>query len=240
MKNSFEGKVAVVTGSTRGIGKGIADLLASYGCEVIYTGTSHGIKVKTGTYHQLDMTEDKSVNNFIVEMMKLPRLDILVNNAGINAIESINQITDNNWEQILRVNLSGAMMLIRMAAQVMKTNSIRGKILNISSIFGVVSRTGRGAYSASKSALIGLTRSVALDLASDNILVNALCPGFTLTDLTKNILSEAEMNKLAETIPLRRMAEEMEIAKTAAFLCSDYNTYITGQTLVIDGGFTIK
>jgi 3-oxoacyl-[acyl-carrier protein] reductase len=122
----------------------------------------------------------------------------------------------------------------------MKGQKTGGKILNISSIFGVVSKEKRNAYSASKTGLIGLTRSSALDLAQYNILVNALCPGFTMTELTKSVLSKADMDKLRADVPLQRFAEVDEIARAGLFLCSDQNTYITGQTLVVDGGFTIR
>jgi 3-oxoacyl-[acyl-carrier protein] reductase len=111
--------------------------------------------------------------------------------------------------------------------------------LNISSIFGIVSKEKRDSYSASKTGLIGLTRAASIDLAPSSILVNALCPGFTKTDLTSSILSESDMKKLLQDVPMGRFAEPEEIAKAAVFLCSDMNTYMTGQTLIIDGGFTI-
>jgi 3-oxoacyl-[acyl-carrier protein] reductase len=110
--------------------------------------------------------------------------------------------------------------------------------VNVSSIFGLVSRSKRDSYSASKAGLIGLTRAAALDLAPYGILVNALCPGFTLTDLTRSILSKDEMKRLSSEIPLGRFAREEEIAASAVFLCSDLNTYITGQAIAVDGGFT--
>ena len=123
---------------------------------------------------------------------------------------------------------------------IMKKNNKGGKILNISSIFGIVSREMRNAYSSTKAGLIGLTRASSLDLAPDNILVNALCPGFTKTDMTASILSSSDMETLCEKIPMGRFAEEIEIAKAALFLCSDMNTYMTGQTLIADGGFVIQ
>jgi NAD(P)-dependent dehydrogenase (short-subunit alcohol dehydrogenase family) len=194
-----------------------------------------------GRFEQLDMLDEESVSRFTLEVMgALKKIDILVNNAGINYIESIDEICEENWERILKVNLTGAMNLIKETANVMKKNSHGGKILNISSIFGVVSKEKRNSYSASKTGLIGLTRSSALDLARHNILVNALCPGFTNTELTASVLSQEEMISMASDVPLRRFAEVSEIATIAVFLVSDLNSYMTGQTLIADGGFTAK
>ena len=164
----------------------------------------------------------------------------MINNAGINIIESIDEVKYENWEKILAVNLTGPMHLTKAVAKTMKKNKHGGKILNISSIFGVVSKAKRNSYSASKSGLMGLTRASSLDLAPYNILVNTLCPGFTSTELTKSILSSKEMKDLSLQVPLGRFADASEIAKIAVFLCSDLNTYLTGQTIVVDGGVTTQ
>lgn len=238
----FKKKTAIVTGSTRGIGRSIADLLVSQGCDVIYTGTSSNINLN-GSHHiylQLDLTNDYSIKCFLLEIDKIEKIDILINNAGINYIEPIDQINEEHWKKIIEINLTGAMLLTREISKKMKETRIRGKILNISSIFGVVSKAKRAAYSASKSGLIGLTRATALDLAPYNILVNALCPGFTITELTTAILSKNEIKELTSEIPLGRFAQVDEIAKAAVFLCSDMNTFMTGQELIIDGGFIIR
>lgn len=243
MEIDFSGKTAIVTGGTRGIGRSIVSLLLESGCHVIYTGTKEQPKspIKNGQYEQLDLSDGKNINRFVKEVIgKTPRIDILINNAGINITEPIDEIQDENWEKILAVNLTGPMRLIKAVAKVMKKNEHRGKILNISSIFGVVSKTKRNSYSASKSGLIGLTRASSLDLASYKILVNALCPGFTSTELTKSILSSREIKDLSSQIPLGRFADASEIAQIAVFLCSDLNTYLTGQTIVVDGGVTVQ
>ncbi|MBU0686386.1 MAG: SDR family oxidoreductase [Candidatus Margulisbacteria bacterium] len=242
---SFEGKTALVTGGTRGIGRSIVDLLSDYGCRVIYTGTNKSRTIKNTmrdqrTYLQLDFSDDESINKFLMRLNKIPQIDILINNAGINIIESIDELNKNDWEKVLKVNLTGPMLLMKQVSKIMEKNNRGGKILNVSSIFGVISKAKRNAYSASKSGLIGLTRAAALDLAPYNILVNALCPGFTLTDLTASILTKKEIKSLSADVPLGRFAEESEIAKVALFLCSALNTYITGQTIVADGGVTIK
>lgn len=243
MKIDFSGKTAIVTGGTRGIGRGIVLLLLESGCHVIYTGTKELSEspIEEGRYEQLNLSNEKSIERFMGEVIsKTPRIDILINNAGINIIEPIDEIQDEHWEKMLTVNLTGSMRMTREVAKVMKKNSPGGKILNISSIFGVVSKAKRNAYSASKAGVIGLTRASALDLAPYNILVNALCPGFTLTELTMAILTEEEMNALASEVPLGRFADVSEIAKIAVFLCSDLNTYITGQTIIVDGGVTAQ
>ena len=239
---NFSGKRALITGGTRGIGKSIMENLFALNCEVIYTGrgSKSEISEEKKLFKQLDLTDNASLNQFIAFLKDIPQIDILINNAGINIIESIDEINIEHWEKVLSINLSGAMLMMREVARIMKRNKKGGKILNVSSIFGVVSKAKRNAYSASKAGLIGLTKAAALDLASHNILVNALCPGFTMTDLTKSILSEAEIKQLCSEIPLGRFASEEEIAKTAVFLCSDLNTYMTGQTVVVDGGYTIR
>lgn len=241
-KISLKKKIAVVTGSTRGIGKAIADLLVTMGAQVIYTGTkpSTDIKRRGKCYLRLDLADNASISEFLEKIKKFPRIDILINNAGINAIEPINDLTEENWNRIVQVNLTGAMRLMKAVSQMMIEKQTRGKILNVSSIFGVVSKAKRNAYSASKTGMIGLTRASALDLAPHNILVNALCPGFVATDLTRSILSPKELQSIAQAVPLKRLGKEEEIARVAAFLCSDLNSFMTGQTVVADGGFVIR
>lgn len=238
----FSNKIAVVTGGTRGIGSAIVSLLTDCGCEVIYTGTAQKPEVKNqkGRFEQLNLLDVDSVSRFKLEVLgSLKKIDILINNAGINYIEPIDEINENNWERILKVNLTGAMKLIKETASVMKRSGSSGKILNISSIFGVISKEKRSSYSASKTGLIGLTRSCALDLAHYNILVNALCPGFTNTELTASVLSKEQRIAMASEVPMGRFAEVSEIATIAVFLVSDLNSYMTGQILIADGGFTV-
>lgn len=243
MKFDFSHKTAIVTGGTRGIGESIVAHLQELGSDVIYTGTQslHFRNTSKGTYAQLDFCDNKSVERFIKEVVQVvPQIDILINNAGINVIESIDELKDENWEKILKVNLTGPMHLMREVSKNMKRRGNGGKILNISSIWGIISKSKRGAYSASKTGLIGLTRASALDLAPYNILVNALCPGITQTELTDAVLSPEDKKNMNMEIPLGRFAQVSEMATIAVFLCSDFNTYITGQTLIADGGFTIR
>lgn len=226
---NLTGKVAVVTGGTRGIGLAIAQDLKDCGCEVIATGTA-----------DVDLSDDRSVKNFCATIANLPRLDILINNAGINKVDLIQDVADEDWDKIIKVNLTSCQRLMKPAASVMINKKIKGKILNVSSIFGIVSRPKRNAYSASKNGLIGLTHASSLDLAPHGILVNAICPGFIATEMTASILSETERQALSAQVPLGRFGNTEEIAHAAVFLCSDMNTYMTGQTLVVDGGFTIR
>ena len=237
----LSGKTALVTGGTRGIGRSIVKLLAELGCAVIYTGTKIEDNKSSDkrTFMQLDLSKKESIETFFYTLASIPKIDILVNNAGINIIDAIDEIKHENWEKILKVNLTGAMHLTREVSGKMRRSG-GGRILNVSSIFGIVSREKRSAYSASKAGLIGLTRASALDLAPYNILVNALCHGFTMTDLTASTLTEKEIAQLSSEIPLGRFAREEEIARTAVFMCSDLNTYMTGQVVVADGGFIIQ
>ena len=240
---NFEGKTVIVTGGTRGIGKAICEILWKRGGNVIVTGTSINNarfeKRPRLEYLQLDFLDTQSVDSFVETIKKSKRIDVLINNAAINIIESVDKLKRDSWDKVLQVNLTGPMVLAKTVSSIMKKNR-EGRILNISSIWGVVGKEKRISYSASKTGLIGLTRSMAVDLAPHNILVNALCPGFTMTQLTKDSLSESEITSLSNQVPLRRFANVEEIARVAVFLCSDLNTYITGQTIVADGGFTIR
>lgn len=238
----LKGQTALVTGGTRGIGRAVARLLAEGGAKVIYTGRgpSGPWKARHVSYARLDLGDPDDIERMCGMMRQWPRLDILVNNAGMNVIAPINAIQDNDWDKILQVNLTGAMRLMREAARLMIRRRQGGRIVNMSSMYGVISRSQRGSYSASKAGLIGLTRAAALDLAGHGILVNALCPGFVTTDLTKSILSKAERRRLARVVPLGRFAKEEEIARATVFLCSRANSYMTGQAVIVDGGMTAQ
>lgn len=241
MQIDFTSKTAIVTGGSRGIGKKIAEMLLKLNCKVIIT--SRGKKPKwTNEYpncfhEKLDFLDEKYTKKFLKKISSLSAVNILINNAGMHKPEPVYDINEENWTNILKVNLNGPMLITREVASKMKGLK-DGKIVNISSIAGIVSKPDSSAYSASKSGLIGFTRACALDLAPYNILVNAICPGPTSTDMVKNILSEKEKKAIREKIPLKRFAKVEEIANFAVFLCSNNNSYVTGQTIVIDGGAT--
>ncbi len=239
----FTGKTALVTGSTRGIGRAIADQLSELGAKVIYTGTKRFSDVAAGEkndYWQMEAGDPSSVEEIQTRILDLPELDILVNNAGINGADSVEGLVDEEWNSIIEVNLTTPMKLIRAATKVMKNSRKGGRILNVSSLFGVLGRPNRHSYVASKSALPGVTRWVALELAREGILVNAIAPGFILTDMTKTMLSVERRKSLEEIVPIGRLGREEEIAQFATFLVSDLNSYLVGQTISVDGGMTVS
>ncbi len=239
----FTGKTALVTGSTRGIGRAIADQLSELGAKVIYTGTKRFSDVAAGEkneYWQMDASDQASVNDIQASILDLPKLDILVNNAGINGVDSVDGLVDEEWNSIIEVNLTTPMKLIRAATKVMKNAREGGRILNVSSLFGILGRPNRHAYTASKSALSGITRSVALELAREGILVNAIAPGFILTDMTKSMLGIERRKSLEDIVPIGRMGTEEEISRFAAFMVSDLNSYLVGQTIAVDGGVSVS
>ena len=245
MKIDFSNKTVIVTGGTRGIGAAIVELFQQCNAQVIGTGTNNKelkrlnqvSKERKTNYIHLDFTSNESVQGFLGFIDKQDKIDVLINNAGVNKIDSIQDVTEDDWDWINNVNLRGPFLLTREVSKIMQRQG-SGRIVSIASIFGVVSKSKRAAYSTTKWGLVGLTKATALDLASHNILVNAVSPGFVDTELTRQILGDKEIEKLLDTIPQKRLAVAKEIAKTVIFLASDHNTYITGQNIIVDGGFT--
>lgn len=239
----FNEKFAIITGGNRGIGKAIAETLLRYNAEVLITSTGNKptwCYKYTKSHHEiLDFTAPGSLKAFLSKLASYDRIDILVNNAGIHIPQPVDQIEDEDWVRVIKINLFGPMALIRGVVSRMKL-AHRGWIINIGSIAGITSNPGSNAYSASKSGLIGLTRASALDLAPFNILINTLCPGITQTDMVDTILTSTQKDVFKKSIPMRRFANVQEIANMAVFLCSAKNTYITGQAIIVDGGKTIQ
>jgi 3-oxoacyl-[acyl-carrier protein] reductase len=184
----------------------------------------------------LDFSKEAWINRLEEITRHHPDISVCINNAGINIVSDIREVKPEDLRKILEVNLAAPAIIISQLAKPM-TQKGYGRIVNISSIFGIGSRAGRSSYSAAKSGLIGQTRAVALDLAKDNILVNALCPGFVLTDLTRQVLGEKGMEEVSGQIPMGRLAQTTDIVPAVLFLASPLNTYITGQTLIVDGGY---
>lgn len=247
MKFNFKNKTAIITGATRGIGKQIANDLENLGVNLILTGTN---KRQTDNlnnsnsnpslkYFHLDFLDPNSIISFLKNISQLDKIDILINNAGINRLNPIYDTIDKDWDEMFDVNLTGPFKLIRYISKNMIKNSY-GRVLNISSIFGTISKEKRVIYSSTKFGLNGLTVGISNDLARYNILCNSLSPGFVLTDLTKKNLSKEELIKLQNDIPMKRFADVSDISKTAVYLVSDLNQYITGQNIIVDGGFTNK
>ncbi len=215
---------ALVTGAGRGIGKAIADAL-----------TQAGYRVLKPSREEMDLSSLESVTAYTT-LPSHTRVDILVNNAGENPICEIESLPYDIFERALRVNLSAPMLLMQAVLPHMRQQRW-GRIVNISSCYGSVSRPGRGAYGAAKSGLNSLTRTAALEFARDNILVNAICPGFVETALTHKNNTPEQIGALCGQIPLGRLASPDEIATLVLFVASPHNTYITGQCINIDGGF---
>ena len=242
---NFKNKTVIITGGTRGIGRSLVNFFTDVDANVIFTGTKKYNSVNFDSlknnsrlqYIELDYSSEKSVKQFIRLVKDLDRVDVLINNAGVNKIDKISEISIDDWDWINTVNLKGPFLLTQVVSEIMKKQK-SGKIINIASIFSVISKVKRAVYSATKWGLIGFTKAVALELAPFNIQVNAVSPGFVDTDLTRKILGLENMKQLEETIPQGRLANPDEIANVVLFLCSAQNTYITGQNIVVDGGFT--
>lgn len=247
MEIQFQNKVVLITGATRGIGKQLALDFEKLGASLILTSTN-AIQVKNLNqeleknnkqnikYICVDFSNENSSIEFADQLSKYERIDVCVNNAGINKINYIYDTLITDWDNIINVNLKAPFLILREISKIMKKHGY-GRIVNIASIFGTISKQKRVIYSTSKSGLIGFTKAAALDLAPFNVLVNCVSPGFVLTDLTKRILTEAEMQELVALIPVGRMASIEEISKVVLFLSSDLNTYITGQNIIVDGGY---
>ncbi|NCD34517.1 MAG: SDR family oxidoreductase [Spartobacteria bacterium] len=237
-------KTALVTGGTRGIGAAIAAILEQAGFSLIVTGTTQDAEHAYNLcyegrrrYIQADFSDKNSLHSFIETVKTLNRLDVCVNNAGINIIKPVDDVSEEEFDRLTAINYKAPYFISQAAAYVMKKEN-GGRIVNIASIWSTHTKAGRSIYCASKAGLAGMTRAIATDLAKDNILVNCVSPGFTLTDLTRESLTDEELYKLEAQVPLGRCAKPAEIAKLVAFLCSEDNTYITGQNITIDGGFT--
>ena len=237
----FKGVHALVTGGSRGIGKAISQKLLSEGAQVVVTGTKN---VENGwwnecencTFSTVDFLDELSVSNFC-NYIKKNSFSCLVNNAGIFS-NSDEKNSLSSFDSVQKVNVS-AVHSVTSAFACCSFENVLPKVVNISSIAAFVTRKGVASYASSKASLNGLTRAHALDFAQRNILVNAICPSFTETDMLSS-LSEEKQNELLQLVPLGRFCNVNEIAELACFLLSNDNTYMTGQTLVIDGGVTIQ
>ncbi len=219
-------KTALITGASRGIGKAIANVFKKNGIECIIP-----------THKNMDLLNPDSINNYISSLKQ--DIDIIVNNAGINIIAEHDVLDNKLFDDMLQVNLKAPLQIIKGLSKQMKVNKY-GRIVNISSIWSQISKEGRLAYSSTKAGINGMTRTLALELAQYNVLVNAVAPGYVNTDLTKQNNSSEQIEQIKSNIPLQRMAEPEEIAELVYFLCSEKNTYITGQVIIADGGFICK
>ena len=247
MHIDFNNKTALITGATRGIGKSIAECFYNAGANLILTGTKQEevdrlneknlrLGIQNIHYLQADFSDPVSTAVFLDKLNGFKKIDICVNNAGVNRINDFmdTSIEDLNW--INNINLNVPYKILKIVGSKMLENNY-GRIINVASIWSVVTRPGRSMYTLSKNALVGLTKTLAVEWASNNIMVNAVSPGFTLTELTRTTNTQEQLEAIEKIIPVKRMAEPVEIARVITFLCSDFNTYLTGQNITIDGGF---
>ena len=245
MKVDLANRVALVTGSTRGIGRAIADTLGECGARVAVVGRDEARATEVArdlgrgaVGFACDVSDTAAVAQLVADVEgEFGTLDILVNNAGITRDNIVMRIRDDDWDAVLDANLRGAFAAIRSASRGMMKRRW-GRIINISSIVGLMGNKGQANYAASKAGLIGLTKSVAKELGSRNILVNAVAPGFIDTEMTAAMTPEARAG-LIGAIPLERLGSPADVAAAVAFLASDHAAYITGQVIVVDGGMVM-
>tara|TARA_B110000116_G_scaffold271687_1_gene293222 strand:- start:1390 stop:2151 length:762 start_codon:yes stop_codon:yes gene_type:complete len=245
VKIDLSGRIALVTGGTRGIGKAIVQLFFDAGATVIVTGTKtdeiESLKKNNVSdrmhYFQVDFSSESSITDFLQYINKLEAIDILVNNAGVNRINLNTETSDEDYDFLTSINLKAPYMICREVSKVMKRNNY-GRIVNITSIWSTITRPGRSLYALTKTGIVGLTKTLSVELAEYNIMVNAVGPGFTMTELTATTNTVEEIEKISSIIPVKRMAQPVEIANLVSFLCSDLNSYLTGQNIIIDGGYT--
>ncbi len=245
MKLDLVGKIALVTGGSRGIGHAICRALADAGAHVALCARD-GVKAeqvagalgRTARGYSCDVSVASQVEAMVDAVEKdFGRIDILVNNAGFTRDNLVFRIKETDWDTVVDTNLKGAFLMTKYAARGMIKRRW-GRVVNISSVVGINGNKGQSNYAASKAGLVGFTKAVAKDLASRNVLVNAVAPGYIDTELTSGITAEAKQY-LLDNIPLGRLGETTDIASAVLFLASDLASYITGQVLVVDGGMVM-
>ena len=229
---------ALVTGGTRGIGKSISQTLLREGYEVMITGTSIDLSDNNNfRCFEVDFKDEHTTEKFLQEAKSF-QPEILINNAGINIIDNFTDIKEQDFDDVMRVNLKIPFLISQIVIPSMKENNY-GRIVNIGSIFSSVSKERRASYSASKFGLVGLTKALSAELSEFNILANCVSPGIIETRLTKEILGIKGISEIKKKIPQGRLGSVEEVAELVFWLASKNNSYITGQNILIDGGYTV-
>jgi NAD(P)-dependent dehydrogenase (short-subunit alcohol dehydrogenase family) len=248
---NLSGKVALVTGGSKGLGKAMARGLAEAGADVVISSRHEGelrpaldeILKGTGRRGQLvvaDMARRDDVARLArTALDKMGRVDILINNAGTNVPQAADEVRDEDWDRVVQINLNSVMALTRALVPQMKARRW-GRIIHISSIMAFVSKEGRGCYSATKAALLGIARAAALELGSYGITVNCIAPGPFLTDLPGQLLSAEEKQRFASRTAIGRWGDPHELVGPMLMLAGEGGAYITGQALVVDGGYLAR
>jgi 3-oxoacyl-[acyl-carrier protein] reductase len=246
----LEGKVALVTGASRGIGRAIAEELAAQGASVVVNYLSSPESAEevvqeivaqggTAVAIQADVSDFASAQDLVKATIDTyGQIDILVNNAGTTQDTLLMMMKEDQWDRVIDTNLKSVFNCCKAASRSMVRRKQGGRMINISSVSGIVGQAGQANYAASKAGIIGFTKSLAKELGSRNITVNAVAPGFVLTDLTAD-LPEDLVQKSLEYIPLGRWGELNEIANVVAFIASDHASYVTGQVIAVDGGIAM-
>ncbi|MFO7872240.1 MAG: SDR family oxidoreductase [Candidatus Undinarchaeales archaeon] len=247
----LENKVAIITGSTTGIGRGIAELFVKEGAKVVVNSTKQEKCEKVASEIKgngeavgisADVSKEGQVKNLIEKTVeKFGKLDIMVNNAGILNFSPLTELEEESWDKIIDVNLKGVFLGVKHAAKQMIEQGNGGKIINTASIAGLIGYPTLAHYSSSKGGVIELTRTAALEFSDKNINVNAIAPGLIETSMTEGMMETPEQRKnLLKGIPMGRAGKPEDIAKPVLFLASDDSDYMTGQTIVVDGGWTVQ
>jgi len=247
-ETALEGKVSLITGGARGIGKEIAMLFARNGSNIAICDVNLEEAEKTAQEirdlgreslaFKADVTDLSQVQDMVDKILdKFNKIDILINNAGITKDNLLLRMSEDEWDKVIAVNLKGTFVCTKLVSKVMLKQRF-GKMVNLASIIGIMGNAGQANYAASKAGIIGLTKSVAKELASRNICVNAIAPGFIKTDMTSKLPEEVQ-KKMLSAIPLARLGEAKDVADLALFLSSESSSYITGQVIQVDGGMVM-
>ena len=246
----LQGKVAIITGASRGIGKEIALLFAREGAELALTARNEALlrelaaeitalTGRTPIVESVDVKNSEKVNEFTDKILdKCKRVDILVNNAGVTRDGLFMRMSDEDWDEVLDTNLKGAFFFMRAVSRaMMKQRS--GRIINMASVIGLIGNAGQANYAASKAGLIALTKSAAKELGTRNVLINAIAPGFIETEMT-HVLGDDIKKNILRSIPVGVFGKPVDVAKAALYLASEESSFITGQVLTVDGGMVMQ